>query len=145
MAEDISGFGLVVILKGSKSGQNVFTQFADDADPFDIPEIQIADTAAGLNGDLVVWKAYKPIEISMALISASDDDRKMAGLWNSNRPRRGDTSSPEEFTCTGIYPNGDRVVLYGGVMKSGMLSNSVQSSARFKSKVYKFSFENNAG
>jgi hypothetical protein len=55
--QNISGFGLSINIIASNSFPIglLITEFADDSDPFDLPSIQIADKAMGLNGDLIIW------------------------------------------------------------------------------------------
>ena len=67
MTTSIAGFGAQVQVKASNTFPSGFvvSQFADDADPFDIPSIQIADKAMGLNGDLVTWSKANPITITI--------------------------------------------------------------------------------
>lgn len=73
MAQDISGFGLeatLIAIPSFPTGITI-TEFADDADPFDLPEIQITDTAMTLNGDLVNWSTPVPINLTMNVIPGS--------------------------------------------------------------------------
>jgi len=87
MANDVSGFGLRIRLTASRTfpAGITITQFADDADPFDIPSLQIADTAMGLNGDLISWSKANPIKPTLNVIPASEDDRNLAVLLEANR------------------------------------------------------------
>ena len=57
MTQDVSGFGLVVTIVASNTlpiGATL-SQFASDADPLDFASVRIADSAMGLNGDLITW------------------------------------------------------------------------------------------
>jgi hypothetical protein len=141
---DISGFGLQVRVIGSvtfPAGITV-TQFADDADPFDLPSIQIADKAMGLNGDLVSWATANPINITLNIIPGSEDDLNLAILFEANRVGKGKNSARDLITITGIYPDGSTITLAQGKITDGMPGTSVSSSGRMKSKPYMFSFEN---
>jgi len=144
---DISGFGLRIQIIASNTypvGFNV-TQFADDADPFDIPSIQIADSAMGLNGDLISWAKANPIKIVLNVIPNSIDDINLGILLEANRVGRGKIGARDIITMTGIYPNAGFITLSNGIITDGMPGNAVASSGRMKTKVYNFSFENKVG
>jgi hypothetical protein len=117
------------------------TQFADDADPFDLPSIQVADKAMGLNGDLVVWSRANPINTTVNIIPNTEDDRNLAILLNANRVSRGKNSSRDVITMVGIYPDGRTVTLSNGKITDGAPGISVASAGRMKTKAYQFSFE----
>ncbi len=146
--ENISGFGLMVQIRASKTFPTGFTvtQFADDGDPFDIPSIQVNDKAMGLNGDLITWSKANPISVTLNLIPASDDDKNMSILLEANRVGRGKQSAKDVITMTAIYSDGrPPLTLTEGVITDGMPANSVGSAGRMKSKPYIFAFENRTG
>ena len=144
MAQDIAGFGLrvqVVAVPRFPLGFTV-TEFADDADPFDLPEIQIADTAMTLNGDLVSWATPVPINLTLNVIPGSEDDDNLAALFEANRVGLGKISTSDLITMVGTYPNGDFITLINGRIVNGVPGSSVSSAGRLKSKNYEFQFEN---
>lgn len=143
MANDVSGFGLRLRITASRTFPAGFTvtQFADDADPFDLPSIQIADKAMGLNGDLVTWSKANPINTTVNVIPGSEDDRNLAVLLEANRVGRGKSGARDQITMTGTYPDGRSITLSAGVITDGMPGNSVASAGRLKSKAYQFAFE----
>lgn len=143
MANDVSGFGLRIRLTASATFPAGFTisQFADDADPFDLPSIQVADKAMGLNGDLVTWSKANPIVPTISVIPGSDDDRNLAILLEANRVGRGKFGSRDTITMTATYPDGRTLTLSGGRITDGSPGNSVASAGRQKSKAYVFAFE----
>lgn len=140
----ISGFGLRVRVIASNTFPNGFdvTQFADDADPFDAPSIKIANTAMGLNGELIIFSTAVPINLTLAVVPASDDDKNLAVLFEANRVGKGKSGARDEITITGIYPSGKTVTLSGGCITDGIPTDSIASAGRMKSKPYVFSFEN---
>jgi len=141
---DISGFGLKLRLMASQTfpvGLSL-TQFADDADPFDIPSIQVRDKAMGVNGDLIVWSKANPLAISISLIPNSDDDRNMAVLFDANRVGKGKRGARDIITLIGIYPDGRVLTAQQGAITDGPPGLSVASAGRLKSNTYQFSFEN---
>lgn len=147
MSTDISGFGLQLSIVGSVTFPTGFgvSQFADDADPLDIPELTIGEAAMGLNGDLVTWSKAVPIPVNIAVVPNSDDDKNLAILFDANKVQRGKQPAGDEITMTAIYADGSTVTLTGGKLIAGMQSNSVASAGRLKSKTYKFMFEAAAG
>lgn len=147
MTVDISGFGLRINLIASNTlpiGLNL-TQFADDSDPLDIPSIQIADSAMGLNGDLITWSKANPIKATLNLIAGSEDDTIMALIFEANRVGRGKTGARDIITMTVMYPDNRFITLTKGVITDGMPGNAVASAGRLKSKAYALAFENKIG
>lgn len=144
--QNVSAFGFVATVKGSTTFPNGFplTMFADDADPFDVPALQIADKGMGVNGDLVVWSKANPINIGFNLIPGSEDDENMRVLFEANRPGKGKSLAYDEITISVTYPgqNGRNYTLVKGVMTDGSPTNGIQQSQRQKTKTYNFSFEN---
>lgn len=147
MANDISGFGLIVNVQASQSFPVGFpiTQFADDSDPFDFPSLQIADKAMGINGDLVTWKKANPIIVTLSVIPGSTDDIALSTLFELNRVGKGKRNVRDSITLTAIYPDGRVKVMTPGVITDGMPGNSVASAGRLKSKSFSFAFENMTG
>lgn len=141
---DISGFGLSLRILASNTFPVGFdvSQFADDSDPLDIPELDIAEAAMGLNGDLVRWTKANPIAININLIAGVDDDRNMLRLFEANRAGRNKTSAKDVITMVGSYPSGLIITLTGGVCRSFVPAPAVSSDGRLKSKPYGLTFEN---
>lgn len=143
MTTDVSGFGIRVRLVASATFPAGITlsQFADDADPFDVPSLQIMDKAMGVNGDMVVWSKANPTAITINVIPATEDDRNLAILLEANRPARGKFPARDVITLTALYPDGRVTTLNSGVITDGSPAQSVASAGRMKSKPYAFAFE----
>lgn len=147
MANDISGFGTIVLLRASVTfpeGLEI-TQFADDADAFDLAEMTIADKAMGVNGDLVTWSKATSLDPSINVIPGSDDDTNLGILFEANRVGSGKVSAADVINLTVIYPDGTTDTYTNGKMLTGMPGKSLASSGRFKTKKYGFAFENRTG
>lgn len=142
--QNISGFGLTARLVASVSFPNGFdvSAFADDADPLDTPDLELADTSMGLNGDLLVWSRPQGIEIVMNVIAKSDDDDNLAALFEANRLGKGKTSARDIVSGTFTYPNNLVAQVTQGVMVSGTALPAIVSAGRFKSRPYRFRFQN---
>ena len=142
--QDISVFGLRCQLVASEtfpSGISL-TQFADDADPFDSPSIQIRDKAMGVNGDLIVWSKATPITLTLAVVPNSEDDDNLSVLFEANRVGKGKQGARDVISVTAIYPDGRTVSFTQGAITDGMPANSPTSAGRLKSKAFNFAFEN---
>lgn len=144
MTHNISGFGLSLNLRASKTFPAGFdlTQFADDADPFDSPSLQIADAAMGLNGHMVTWATANPLALTINVLPDGDDDLNLAQLLEANRAALGKRPVGDIITLTATYPNGRTVTWSGGAITDGVPANSVASAGRLKTKPYQFKFEN---
>lgn len=144
MTVNISGFGLSARVKASTTFPEGFvvTQFSDDQDPVDNPELVIAETAMGLNGDHVVWSKATPLDLTLNVIPESDDDTNLTVLIDANRVAKGKRGARDSIDITLNYPNGRILSLSGGVVISGSAATSTASSGRFKTKAFKFRFEN---
>ena len=144
MAQDISGFGLQVTVIASVTFPNgfVITQFAGDADPFDTPSIQLADTEMSLNGDLVKWSTASMIPATINVIPNTDDDLNLAVLAEANRVGLNKQSARDLITLTGVYPNGSTITFSDGYITDAPAGNSVATTGRIKTKPYVFAFQN---
>lgn len=144
--EDVSGTGIeitVIAAPTFPTGIKV-SAFADDADPLDSPELQIAEWGMGVNGDLVIWRTPKPIEVTLNVIPNTEEDKNLAILYDANRVAKGKASVKDAITLIAKYPDGTTKMLTNGAIVSGMPLNSIASSGKTKSKPYKFVFENKA-
>ena len=144
---DISGFGTVAHIIASNTfpvGVTI-SQFADDADSLDIPAIQLADKAMGVNGDLITWSKASPLVMTVNLIPDGDDDRNLAVMAEANRVGKGKRSAQDVFTMVVNYPDGRVVTFTNGKLTDAMPGNSVASAGRYKTKPYSFAFENVVG
>jgi hypothetical protein len=142
--QDVSVFGLRVQINSSETFPFGFlvSQFADDADPFDSPAIQIRDKAMGINGDLVTWAKATPITLSISIIANTEDDENLSCLFEANRTGRNKFGARDEITMSVGYPDGRIITYTGGVITDGVAGLSASSDGRLKSKTYTFAFEN---
>jgi hypothetical protein len=142
--ENISGFGLVAQIVASSTFPNGFTvtQFADDADPLDSPDLTVADTAFGLNGDMIIWTRPVGIEITINVIPTSVDDMNLSALVDANRIGKGKQSARDTVGIVFNYPNGMIVNMSPGVVITGSIVPQVASAGRIKTRSYHFRFQN---
>lgn len=143
MTVNISGFGLTAqIVASATFPQGVtVTSFGDDADPLDSPDLTVADTAYGLNGDMVVWSRATGIEVAVNVIPTSEDDDNLDALTDANRVGKNKTSARDRIDIVFTYPNGQRVTCSSGVIVVGSIVPQIASSGRMKTRQYRFRFE----
>lgn len=143
---EISGFGLRINIIASNTFPNGFivSQFADDADPFDSPAIQLADKAMGLNGDLITWSKATPLEVTINVIPDSEDDKNLSALADANLVSKGKSSAKDVITMVRMDPSGDATTYSNGKLTNAMPGSSVASAGRKKTKAYTFAFERKA-
>jgi hypothetical protein len=141
--QNITGSGTVVVLQASVTFPLGLTisQFADDADPLDVAALQIADSAMGLNGDLLIWAKANPIQMTLNIIPETPDEQNLNILGDANRVGQGKVTAGDVINATIIYPDGSITALTGGVLKSYQPGNSIASSMRLKTKSYVFEFQ----
>lgn len=143
MTIDASAFGVIVSLQASISFPAGFdvSFFADDADPIDLPQLQISDKAMGMNGDLVTWSKANPIPLTLNVLPENDENDNLNVLAQSNRAVRGRRPVRDIITATITYPSGRVLRLLRGKLTDAPIGDSVASSGRIKSKAYVFTFE----
>ena len=142
--QDISGYGSSVNLVASLTFPQGFdiTEFADDADPFDTPDMKIGDGKVGLNGTLLTWTTATALMVAVSVVPNSIDDNNLAILFEANRAGKGKAPVRDVITLTQILPNGSQQQFAPGKIVEGPPGPSISSAGRFKSKTYKFIFEN---
>lgn len=138
-----SGFGFHAVITATNTFPSGFsgTEFADDADPFDSPDVAAADTAMGLNGDMIVWTRAAGIEISLNVIPLSPFDLNLETLLEANRVSKGKKGARDIVSLVGTYPDGRVFTGNPGVIVTGSVMPSIASSSRIKTRRYMFRFE----
>ena len=141
--QNISGYGLSANVVASNSFPNGFpvTEFADDADPLDSPDLDLADTAYGLNGNMVVWSRPQGLEISISVIPNSDADINLQALVEANRVGYKKRGARDLINISLVYPSGELANMASGVIVTGPFTKRVASAGRFKTNTYRFRFE----
>lgn len=140
---DISAIGVSVRCIASQTFPVGFTitEFADDADPFDLPSMDIATPSMNVNGDLIVFSAPNPILITLNVIPGSDADNNLSVIFEANRAGKNKRHAGDIITLVANYPDGATLMLSQGKMTSGVPGNSPASAGRIKSKAFGFAFE----
>ena len=147
MTVDVSGFGGAINIIASNTFPSGFTvtQWSNDADPLDFAAVKFADTAMGVNGDLIVWSKAVPLPMVISVIPGSLDDQNLQILADANRAAQGKASAGDVIYATVLYPDGSSVQLAGGRMTDASFGKSISGDARIKTKVYSFTFQTKVG
>lgn len=141
--QNISAGGMSDVIKASQTFPQgfVFTDYASDADPFDIPAVQIAQAEMNANGQMVVWNSPTPIQVVINAIPGSEGDENLQIIFEANRMASGKRIAGDIITIVHTYANGATATFSRGVMTNGLPGLSSASAGRHKSKAYTFMFE----
>jgi len=144
MSDNISLFGLQVRLQASLTFPAGITlsAWADDQPPLESADIQVADSAMGPNGNLVIWQKPAVIPVTLSVIPNSEDDRNLTLLLEANRISKNKGLVPLDIiTAVGVYQDGRTITLSQGIIMSGPAAPSGSQDGRLNSRRFGFSFE----
>lgn len=138
---NISSTGMRVLLVASQSLIAIeLSIFSDDADPFDMANIQIGETAPTLNGHLLSWGKAAKMPATFSVAPGTIEARNLAAAFALNATQEGKESIGDVWTCTVNYPNGSNAVLGNGALVDGPPFVSGSSQGRQKTLSYGFEF-----
>lgn len=145
MSVDVSALGIKATIVAAPSYPVGFTltQFADDGDSINVPDMTIMQSGMGVNGDLVVWRTPTPCEIEINLIPGTDDCKNMENLFKLNMTQKNKVASKDILTMTIEHPSGKIDVLTNGYVLTGKPIQDYSSNGRAKSRTFRMVFENN--
>lgn len=143
---DVSGTGFSLTIKFSNTfPQGIqITAFADDADPWDAPALDIATPSMNVNGDLISFSAPQALTRTINVIPGSEDDNNLSIAFEANRVGKGKRSARDIVTIVANWPDGSTETLSNGKMTNGMSGKSLASAGRIKSRSYAFAFQDYA-
>ena len=117
-------------------------ELADDNDPFDFPDVDIAEYGIALNGTLVIWNKAVALPVTFNVVPGMEEDKNLTTLYNANRRTKDHQPAGDIITIIATYPNGEQKVLKHGVIITGAPLASVASNGRFKTRSFSFVFAN---
>lgn len=143
MPLDVSATGFSLELKASNTFPEGFqlTRFADDADPFDLPTVEVAQAGNDINGNMVTWSTPAPQQITINVLPGSDEDLNLNVLLEANIAKRGRRHAGDLITLVATYHDGSTVTGRNGRVLSGSRGKSISNTGRQKSKTYTFAFQ----
>lgn len=145
--ENISAFGGSMVLAASTTfpAGITLTQWADDVDPLDVPDQEIAQTAYGVNGTMVAWSRATGLDVAVAVVPNGNDDRNLALLTEANRVSYGKRSADDVLTLTVMYADGRKKIFSQGKLVNGSPALGISQSGRLKTRTYRMRFQSVTG
>ena len=135
---DVSFAGATVVVGG-----RTITEFVDDANPVDSPDVTISNVGYSLGGKMYRTAHLAPILLSITVIPGSSDDNFLWKEMVKLRPNEGDTSEyakPGTATITTHGANKESFSFKKGTIVSGPLGPSVSGDGKMKGRTYTFAF-----
>ena len=136
-----SGVKVRVIARYTAPAGFEIKRFADDADPYDVEDVDIASSGITVNGELVIWTTPAGVRFNVSVLPGTDDDDNLARVWTANRVGANKVAIHDIITVIVTLPSGKTSMFTNGSMLSGPPATSASSDARLKTKTYGFVFE----
>ena len=139
---DISAQGIKVSILSTPTFPQGFTvtEFATDADPIVIEDIDITQSEVGVNGDMVSWNRAVVVRVEINVIPNSESDKNLMILAIANRAAKNKVSTHDNVTMIVAYPDGTIRTFSNGNIAAGSIANSMGNDGKIRSKNYKFAF-----
>ena len=102
---DLSGSGTKIALIASNTFPAGFTisAFGKDADPFDVPEVEIASAEMDLNGNFYSWTLQNPITVSVNVSQGTEESLNLGMVYSRNRA--GANRAKDKITLVKTFPD----------------------------------------
>ena len=136
-----SGVKLRVIASYTAPAGFELSRFADDADPLENSNVDIASTGMAINGEMVTWTTPAGVPLEISVLPETDEAENLERLWTANRVGANKVAIHDIITIIATYPSGKTVMLTNGTITSGPAMTGASSDARLKTKTYGFMFE----
>jgi hypothetical protein len=139
---DIStlGAGITIISLTSFPMGFRLSAFADDMDSLVIEPTEVSGFEKLYDGTIFGYDKTSPVLLAVGVIPNSDDDVNMKILLQKRKSNPTYIALLDTITMVVSYGDGGRVILSSGVILSGSIADSMQSSGRRKGNVYNFAF-----
>ena len=140
---DVSASGITLRVIASFTAPTGFEikRYADDGDPIDAPNVDIASHGMAVNGELVVWSTPAGVQVEVTVLPDTDEDDNLARVWAANRVGANKLAIHDIITIIETLPSGKTKMFTNGSIVSGPPATGASSDARLKSKTYGFVFE----
>ena len=143
---DVSFAGSIVKIDGIE-----ITDFMDDANPIDFPDVTIANVGVNFNGIMARHSNPTPVIFSITVIPGSHSDRELSDLWQNSRVENCtyNTDWSKGLTCDISMANYTRQIsqyhFAGGTMISGPGGPSATGEGKMLGRTYTFAFASARG
>lgn len=139
---DISVAGSKVMIISNPTFPQGFTitEWATDADPLTIEDIQVAQSEVGVNGDVVTWHRAVMTNVDMNLIPGCESDKNMKILLSTNKTEKNKVVIHDNITMIIVAPDGTITTFTEGTIVSGPVGDSFTNDGKKRSKNYKLTF-----
>lgn len=114
--------------------------FADDVDPFELPDVPLGTSVKDLNGRVFFQNVPPIIQMYVNVIANSSSDKKLQTLYNSNLSASNKISNSDIITLMLKYQDGTNSLYANGKMIIGTPSVPIQTRGRYRSRRYGFVF-----
>jgi hypothetical protein len=154
---EVSMAGSVVTLTSSNGGTLVVTEFAEDADPISISDLEVRKGGMNLNGNLVSWAAPNPITVSISLIPGTKSDVALSNFIRACHLGGKSNTIGDAFIKTmtiaiptsvgsssgslAISKSSKKWTFSNGFITSGPVGQGSGSDGKATTKTYTFTFE----
>lgn len=142
--QDTSSIGVHVRIKASKTYPNGITirAFPEDGDVGTTGETDIASSASGVNGDLIVWSTVNGIEVSVPVIPNTPDSELLDRLYQANRPSVNHFPAKDRIQMVVTNPvTGVAKTYKNGYIRNGNVGKTYGGDGRIRTLNYGFTFE----
>ena len=142
--QDTSSIGVHVRIKASKTYPNGITikAFPEDQDVGATGETDIASSASGINGDLIVWSTVNGIETAVPVIPNTPDQALLDRLYQANRPSVNHFPAKDRIQMVVTNPvTGVTTTYKNGYIRTGSVGKTYGGDGRIKTLNYGFTFE----
>lgn len=146
---DVSFAGATVQLQ-VPDGSRTITNFMDDANPIEFPDVEVSGAGANLNGQMIRHAKPNLITCSMTVMPKSPDENFLYNTWMKYRVQNAENKGDYwEQPCTLIVnlssgasnKGGKRKwILGGGTMLSGPGGPASTAEGKMQGRTYTFTF-----
>lgn len=141
---DISGSGSQIVLKASNTFRNIpvlISSFADDANSYDLPAIDMGDMVIGPNGDTGRWVKASVITLTINLMPNSAGDLVMSQLVANNLIFKGKISTNDLIEVIITNSTGTQIItLKNGTLTNAKPGHTMGQDGRYQTKPYTIKF-----
>lgn len=143
---DVSFAGATITLSGGMGMPGKITDFMDDANPVEFPDVEVTGAGANLNGNMIRYAKPNLVMMSITVIPFSEDDNALYNAWARYRVQNGNqgTAWEQGITCiidTSQSARAGSRTLSNGTMISGPGGPASTAEGKMQGRTYTFAFQ----